>query len=334
MVLQVVGDESGSDGENLSRPTHQIFSYGTTSLTLADATSLVVETREAIGSTGDEARSSAELKSSKLFKKHRPIAEALFEVGGPLEGKASIYLADKVKFLAGKMVSLLIEEYQYALQRPLGIELESAVANELVDWVLPTLATPIRERLLDSFNKLCRSYKTDYAPANRATDFIDALRLAIVSASSNRRASQMLDWLWRARSEVYEVERDTSQTRDLEPMLPTLLVVATTWNDLLGGEEFEIHMDEYQQMTPLMLDIVKLNARHLWNVDLRDIIQVTSKDDPRVQVADWIAGAGRIAAGELLAGRSSRLGELVLPFVDENSMRSPGSALERWLAGS
>ncbi|NQW89762.1 DUF3800 domain-containing protein [Curtobacterium sp. VKM Ac-2861] len=333
MIAQVVGDESGSDGENLSRPTHRVFSYGTTNLDESTARDLVVATRREIGSTEDEALSGAELKLPRLIKKHRPIVEALFEAGGPLDGKASVYLADKEKFLAGKMVSLLIEEDSYASRRPIGVQYEAFYANEIADHVLPILGEAIRAKLLESFNRLCRSYKEAHAPKNRAQDFINALRLAILNASHDRRASSMLDLLWKARSEAYLIEKDFSQTLDLEPMLPTLLVVTTTWHERLRGSEFELLMDEYRQMTDQMLEIVQLNAEYLWGAQLKRIVQVESKDDPRVQIADWIAGAGRVVASEVVSGKRSRLSGLLLPFVDSGSMRSPESALDRWIAG-
>ncbi|MBT1631035.1 DUF3800 domain-containing protein [Curtobacterium flaccumfaciens] len=333
MVLQVVGDESGSDGENLSQATHRMFSYGSTSLSRDDASEILRRTRRAIGSTSEEAVASSELKSSKLFAKHRKVAESLFEPNGPFDGQASVYIADKTKFLAGKMVSLLLEEHQYRLREPLGFEKEAVLANEIADYALPVLPDATRSRLLQTFNQLCRSYKAPYAPSGRASKFLDALRFAIVSASHDPRASKTLNWLWEARREAYTIENEQVSTRDLEPMLPTLLVVATTWHEHFGGPEFEIHMDEYRQMTPQMIDIVKGLARGGWGVPLKDIIQVQSLDDPRVQVADWIAGAGRIAATEILRGEFSRLSELVLPFIDESSMRSPNSALEGWIAG-
>lgn len=333
MVVQIVGDESGSDGENLSRPTHRVFSYGTTSLNKADAQALVEATRKSIGSTAVEASSSAELKFPKLIRKHRQVVDGLFEPGGPLDGKASIYLIDKDKFLAGKMVSLLIEEDAIASGRVIGVDTQSFLANEIADHVLPVLGDAMRRRLLESFNRLCRSYKTAYAPKNRAQDFVNTLKLVMLCASHDRRASQVLDLLWDARAEAYRIENDSSQTLDLEPMLPTLLVVATTWSGKLGGQEFELLMDEYRQMTNLMLEIVRLNAHHLWGTQLNRVVQVISRDDPRVQLADWIAGAGRVVAEEVLSGTRSRLSRLLLPFIDDNSMRSPESALDRWIAG-
>lgn len=332
MISQIVGDESGSDGENLSSPTHRTFSYGTTSLTVPEAEEIVIRTRTAIGSTEDEARAGGELKASKLFRKHRPVAEALFEPGGPLATTSSVYLADKAKFLAGKMIALLVEEHSYSRGEPLALHQQGYLADEMTDRLLPLLDDETRAELLASFNALCKSYKAPYAPTGRAARFIQALRLASVAASHDQRASELLGLLWDARSEAYEIERDDSLTLDLEPMLPTMLVVATTWHRRLRGAEFEMHIDEYRQLTPLMLDIVKSLAASMYDVRLKDIVQTNSVTDPRVQVADWIAGAGRIAAGDVLNGRASPLSDLIRPLVDPDSMRSPDSALQRWLA--
>lgn len=332
MVLQVVGDESGSDGENLSSPTHWTFSYGTSSLTIAEAEEVIVRTRQAIGSTEDEARAGGELKSSRLFRKHRSVAESLFEPGGPLAETSSIYLADKSKFLAGKMIALLIEPHGYSTGRPVGVEWQGYLADEMTDRVLPALDHATRTELLVSFNALCKSYKAPYAPTGRASRFVNALRLANLAGSHDARASDMLRSLWNARSEAYEIEKDDSSTLDLEPMLPTLFVVATTWHQRFLGAEFDLHIDEYRQLTPLMLDILKATAATLYGVQLREIVQTNSASDPRVQVADWIAGAGRIAAGEAFSGRGSRLSNLIRPLVDADSMRSPNSPLQRWLA--
>lgn len=333
VILQVVGDESGSDGENLSSATHRTFSYGTTALSLAEAHEIVVQTREALGSTKAEARQGSELKASKLFKKHRDVAESLFLPGGPLAATSSIYLADKVKFLAGKMISLLVEEHEHSLGKPSAIHMQGYYADEMTDRVLPALDERTRVELLSSFNALCKSYKVPFAPSGRADRFVKALRVANVAGAHDRRASQILARLWDARREAYEIEADDSVTLDLDPMLPTMLVVATTWHHRFNGAEFEIHIDEYRQLTPLMFEVIKSVASSLYGVQLQDIVQANSATDPRVQIADWIAGAGRIAAGEVLSGTPSRLSDLVRPLVDGDSMRSPDSVLQQWLDG-
>ncbi|GAA4265976.1 hypothetical protein [Frondihabitans peucedani] len=333
MILQVVGDESGSDGENLSSATHRTFSYGTTALSIAEAQDVVVQTREALGSTKAEARQGSELKASKLFKKHRTVAESLFLPGGPLAATSSVYLADKAKFLAGKMISLLVEEHESSLGTPPAMHIQGYYADEMTDQILPALDESTRAELLSSFNALCKSYKVPFAPTGRADRFIRALRLANVAGSHNRRASRMLGRLWDARHEAYAIEGDDSATLDLDPMLPTMLVVATTWHNRFHGAAFEMYIDEYRQLTPLMFEIIKSVASSMYGVRLQDIVQINSATDPRVQLADWIAGAGRIAAGEVLSGTPSRLSDLVRPLIDPDSMRSPDSALQRWLDG-
>lgn len=334
MSITVVGDESGSDGENLSNPTHQIFSYGTMALSVTEAADLIAHVRRAIGSTDLEVASAGELKSAQLLKKHRSVAEDLFEPSGPLYARASIYLADKAVFLAGKMVSLLIEEHQHNIGKPIPASLEPLLAQAIYDEALPALDTSHREALLNSFNKLGRFYKAPFAPKGRAQAFVDALEQARENLVAGPGLGA-LDLLWEARDEAFEIEKDVDAgellLRQLDPVVPTLFVASGTWNEILDSSPFTILMDEYRQVKGDVLDVVVRAAQGV-GISIEGITQVASKTDPRVQVADWIAGCGRLAATEVLSGSATnRLQRLVRPFIDENSMYSPASHLQPWL---
>ncbi|QIS39553.1 DUF3800 domain-containing protein [Clavibacter capsici] len=334
MSIDIVGDESGSEGENLSAASHQFFTYGTSALSHAEAADVVARTRQAIGSTMTDIHESRELKSAQLIKRHRSVVESLFSDGGPISESSSIYLVDKTKFLAGKMVSLLIEEHQHGIGNTLGPETEGLLANELHDVALPALGPRERARLLSTFNVLSRSYKTSYGPEGRAHAFVAALRDAMLSLDHGP-AVVALSRLWFSRAEAYVIEKSSGEegmrTYDLEPMLPAMLVVAATWHQRLKGSSFRIVMDEYAQFTPDMGLWVTRVANDMFKIPLKDVVQVVSREDPRVQVADWIAGVGRVAVTEVSRGDINALTDAMRPLIDGQSMYSLKSPIAAWL---
>lgn len=116
--------------------------------------------------------------------------------------------------------------------------------------------------------------------------------------------------------------------RALDPVLAAIGQTARTWSERSGHEVIVIH-DEAKVLTPETIESLKyhlarpdLVAPSLVNdgVVVREIHQVDSKTDARVQVADLLAGIGRTVAEQALRGESHPLRQDFQPMIDPQAM--------------
>lgn len=109
----------------------------------------------------------------------------------------------------------------------------------------------------------------------------------------------------------------------LDPLVPALAAAVGFWGG--DGRSVSVVHDVQATLTPDRL-------RHL-NVlvgprasERLSVRFVDSVDDPRVQIADFVAGAARRIASEALAGRADAgLTGLLRPYIDRTSVWSDGS---------
>lgn len=299
-ITQIACDESGSEGENLTTAQHPVFVHASVNLSLDEAEDIILSLRSATGSQAQE------LKSAQILKpKFRPNLVHLLRDGGPLDGRVNLYYADKSYFVVGKMIDLLVEEQAYDEGRDI---VSSGHAHDLALVLHRRGPDAVGEEawtaLLRSFNDLIKAYKRDGAHQPSAAVFIAELD-RVRGLSNNKLVTDILDIVWEARGQAQQYEAPPmTMLRDMEPMVPTLNAVATSWRMRLGDVPFEFVADEHWTLD-------EESRRHLLNVarldiptpdfvypgaDLRAIHVVNSKSDARVQVADILAGVGRVNA--------------------------------------
>jgi hypothetical protein len=327
-MIQIAGDESGSDGENLITPTHQFFTYGTVDLSKEEASSTIENLRRAIGSTKAEADSAGELKSSGLVKKHRRVLAEFLSPEGALGKHASVYVADKSYFLTCKLISLFVEEQAYFRGVNLGPIVERELANELHDEVRLRVDPTAWSTLLDSFNRLVRYYKVPAGKAATSYEFMKALN-CVRRSLSGEPAADSLRMLWDARGQANEYGNGTTapEVRYLEPMVPVLLAATSSWTARHPGEKLELVADEHSALTVDALDLVR-RAAPVFGSALHRIRTVDSKSDPRIQLADVVAGAGRHVAEVLQSGTTDELTTATLHLFDRGGFWSNASPIE------
>ena len=112
---------------------------------------------------------------------------------------------------------------------------------------------------------------------------------------------------------------DPKRTPLLEPLIPALSRAVLRW----GASTRHLHVlhDEQSALTPERIGDIqaRLDAEHPGH--LLTVSRVDSMAEPRVQVADLVAGIARRAARGVLLGRSEpELMELVTPLIDEESV--------------
>lgn len=296
-ITQLAFDESGSDGENLATATHAVFAHGSCALSVDEASEFMSELRARIGSR------SLELKSREALKPDsRPDFLDLVREFDLANDKANVYLAEKSYFLAGKMISLLVEEAAYDRGVILGPDQERAFADILHSRIASGAGEDVWRRMLVSFNRLVKQ------PASRARGpergprdsqpFVQALWDA-KNENTDKKLAPVLDLLWEARSYAASFETvSESILRELDPTIPSLVAGAGTWGMRLDGAPFEIIHDEHWALTPDSIAVAVAVApmnHFLPGGDLRGITLAHSEDDERVQVADLVAGLGRLA---------------------------------------
>ncbi len=261
----------------------------------------------------------------------------LFGGGGPIMGRANVVLAEKYYFVVGKVIDLLVEELAYAN----GVDLytggkarrlayrfyrDGPKAFAAADWT----------ELLSSFNSLMRMTQNNGAKTTVDEFFstVDRLRLK----GTKKTVEGVLDLVWKSRDHAEEFQRsitDGTGYRALEPLIPTIAQTARTWHEKLKTPITIVH-DEQNTLTPTAvsqlvqgLNDVPLEFRKygIKPVPLTGIVLVDSTKDPRIQVADLVAGVGRAVATAALEGSASdEMLTALQPYVDANSLWGNGAS--------
>lgn len=297
-LVEIACDESGFSGSNLLHPATPVITHASVDLAIDEAAELMSVLRS--GSLN-------ELKSGQFL---RGPGEAPARFLAALHGRAHVHLVDKEFFLVTRIVDLFLAEPSYAagtrlsiVDRAPAVALYRAGRSGGGDW----------DAFLAAFVELVR-VKRRREPDRRSLDrFFDA-RDTLVRTGLG--AQPVLTGLTRAR--VWDVL--TRMTRDdrsipppLEPMLPALSETVLFWS---GGQRQVLVIHDEQ--SALTADRLRRLQRTLASAEglspLAGLVTVDSRDDPRVQVADLLAGvARRLPPTGLLA-----------PFLSPTSLRDPG----------
>lgn len=306
MAVVISCDESGSEGEVVIDSNHPVFCHGSTDLDREAAESVMTELRRGLRSQA------AEIKTEQLMSpRAATIRAALFGADGPLDGHAQMYLVDKQYFVVAKVIDLLVEELAHSG----GIDLYGSgrareMAHTLYTQGPRAFASTTWERLLRQFNSLMRSThrKGVKTSVDEFFETIEDLRFR----SRRKQVDEILNLLSRTRPFADEFQarlasRDTIRTMD--PLLAALPETIRIWSTRTG-ESLSIVHDRQAVLDRATVDQTLHSLRNPLPefrrfhgpVAIDELIQVDSKGDPRVQVADLIAGMGRFLGTSALAG--------------------------------
>jgi hypothetical protein len=313
-VVEIACDESGFSGSNLLHAATPVITHASVDLCVDEAVELVAALRSGL-------RSLEEFKSGQ-FLRGPGAGEALERLLAALSGRAHVHLVDKEYFLVTRIVDLFLAEPSYAAgtrltqdHRPPALALYRAGRSAGRDW----------DVFLAAFIALVRT-KRLRQPDRRLVDRFFHARDALVRHGLGARAEDVLGGL--SRSAVLAVlTRLTGDDRSipppLEPMLPALAETVLFWSG--GQREVLVIHDEQSALTAGRL-------RRLQEVlagggpsagrapagvsPLAGLVAVDSRDDPRVQVADLLAGVARRWPEPVDDGP-------LQPFVSPTSLRDP-----------
>lgn len=307
-VVEIACDESGFSGRNLLDPATPVITHASVDLRVDEAAELIAALRSGYPLT--------ELKSGQFLR--GPDAGAALEwFLAALRGRAHVHLIDKEFFLVTRVVDLLLTEPSYAAgtrltqdRRPPALALFRAGRAAGPDW----------DAFLAALIALVRVKRRGH-PDRRVLDRFFRARDALVRTGLGAPAEAVLDGLSRTRVRAV-LTRLTSGDRSipppLEPMLPALAETVLFWSG--GHRQVLVVHDEQSALTAGRLRCLQATLAAGAPVSpLAGLVTVDSRDDPRVQVADLLAGVARRLPP---AGADGPLG----PYLSATSLRDPGRA--------
>jgi len=305
-VVEIACDESGFSGSNLLDPATPVITHASVDLDNDEADALIATLPSGL----------SELKSGQVLRSAHA-DETVELLLTALTGRAHVHLVDKEYFLVTRVVDLFLAEPSYAAGTRLSQEQRTAA---LALYRVRRLAGPDWGAFLTAFVDLVRT-KRRPRPDRGLVERFFAARDALASHRLGARAEAVLAGLdpVRVRAVVTRlIEDDRSIPPPLEPMLPALAETVLFWSG--GQRQVLVVHDEQSALTPdrlRRLQQVLADGDAATESPFAGLVTVDSRDDPRVQVADLVAG---------LARRSAETGYdgLLQPFLSPTSLHDPG----------
>ncbi|MFD1370774.1 hypothetical protein [Actinoplanes sichuanensis] len=272
-VLEIACDESGFSGANLLRSTEPVITHASVDLSAAEAVELIAAMRI----------SPVEVKSGWFLR--RPDAPAALDrLLTGLRGRAHVHRIDKEFFLVTQVVDLLLGEASYrSLTR-----VHRSAADDLylardagADWTA----------FLDAFAGMVRTRRR--VPGGpEAGRFLRARdSLARVGGP----AADVLGRITEARVATIVArldDGDRSIPPPLEPMLRALADTIRHWS--AGRRQVLVIHDEQSALTAARLArLQRALAVGDGPSPLVGLVMADSRADPRIQIADLLAGVAR-----------------------------------------
>lgn len=323
-VIEIACDESGFSGTNLLHPASPVIVHASVDLRVGEAVELIMALRSRFRFSPQEFKAGQFLRS--------PAASEVLEwFLAALRGRALVHLVDKEYFLVTRIVDLLLAEPSYAAgtcltreQRPAALTLYRATHSADHNWRV----------FLAAFVELFR-IKRRRRPDPLALQRFFQARDALLQDHLGGQAENVVAGLSRARVQGVLTRLfadDPSIPPPLEPMLPALAETVLFWSGDDRRQVLVTHDEQSALTAGRLRRLQQVLADGAGSVPpagagetgpaptgispLAGLLMVDSRDDPRVQVAD------------LLAGMTRRLPEIVddgplQPFVSPTSLRDP-----------
>jgi hypothetical protein len=319
---EIACDESGFSGTNLLDAATPVFTHASVDLRADEAVELIGALRPGLRWPLNEFKSGQFLRGPQA-------GGALERLLAGLSGRAHVLVVDKEYFLVTRIVDLFLAEPSYAAgtrltqdYRPAALTLYRAGRAGGRGWGV----------FLAAFVNLARTSRQHQLDRGAAERFFQA-RDSLAAAGLGAQAEGVLGGLSRTRVRAVLTRLahdDPSIPPPLEPMLPALAETVLFWSG--GHRQVLVIHDEQSALTASRLRRLQLaltdgagsppadtrpaGAPPARVSPLAGLVPVDSRDDPRVQVADLLAGVAR---------RSLNSGDdgLIQPFLSPTSLRDP-----------
>lgn len=323
-------DESGSEGENVTTAAHRVFVHGSVKLSVDAATEIIQTIRDLTRTKASEVKA-----EHVLTPRASAAREYLLGADSPLLGKAKAALVDKEYFIVAKVIDLLVEELAHAHGVDMYRNFDArSMAHQFHRSGERALKREAWHRLLVAFNSLMRSTQRKGIKTT-VEEFFELVEEAR-SRVWLKKVSTVLDLIALARPHADAFQERLKESADhmptLDPLSAAIPVTLRAWYAQLRQPLDVVH-DEQAVLRPARVDEMLHYLRHPLPdfarlappVRVDSFVQVKSQDDPRVQVADLLAGLARRAATDTLVGNAPLDGmtpNLLQPYVIEWSVWS------------
>jgi len=320
--LVVACDESGNDGENNLKGNASVYVHASVVISTEIAQELMDEVRA-------KTRSKAVELKSKTLLQHKNQAVAQWLLAHPeLEDRCSLVFIHKQFFTVSKLFDSTVEEVAHSLGEDMYESGAALSGATILFFAGPDAFGPQWFALLDAFEAFLRSATADIA--RQRLDELVARFLDILTTSE----SPIRDFLGMAFTGIQHLEGLSrlqlgegiaDRLRTADPLLAALGATVNEWK-IRSGRPITVVHDEAKALTPGRIDWLKDAVQHPervaasmagTGVDVADFVLVDSRTDPRIQVADLLAGLGRAVAQDILVGKSHPL----LPGVESMQSR-------------
>ncbi|WP_218157311.1 hypothetical protein [Saccharopolyspora shandongensis] len=324
-ILEIACDESGYEGDKLIGTTTDVFAHASVQLSGEAAEDCIRELRGRIGSPATEYKANHILR-----EKSRPALEWLFGPSGPLRGTAKVQLIDKAFFVVGKVLDLLVERVGHPAS--IGLHQDRQAKATAVTLYRDGRRAFSREqwgKFLVSANNLMRVKSRGDVRVLVDAFFhsVGALRLA----GAPERVEETLARLVQARPQADALRAhfldDPRRIPVADPLVPAIVEAIDHWSG--GGSTVRVVHDQQNSLSGERIAQIKEIFGHpdptllgyVPTGSLADLALVDSLSDPRVQVADFLAGVARkIASDELNNRGTPELTALLRPYVNPHSV--------------
>ena len=301
-VVEIACDESGFSGSNLLDAATPVFTHASVDLSIDEAVELIGVLRSRARWAFDE------LKSGPLLRGPHA-SEAREWLLAALRGRAHVHVVDKEFFLVTRIVDLLLAEPSYAAgtrltqdHRPAALDLYRGGRGSGRDW----------STFLEAFVELVRTKRRHQSDRRHVERFFRARDSLAEGGGLGTEAMAVLGGLSRKRVRAVVTrlaQDDRSIPPPLEPMLPALAETVLFWS--AGGQrQVLVTHDEQSALTagrlrrlqqalangahpPAATTVHEVGTPPARLSPLAGLVTVDSRDDPRVQVADLLAGVAR-----------------------------------------
>ncbi|MEV6966063.1 hypothetical protein AB0M47_13190 [Hamadaea sp. NPDC051192] len=326
-ALEIACDESGWEGSNFAAANSGVIAYASVRLSVDDAEACVRLLR------GRTERQHHEFKAGHLIRNTDGAGLAAFlGPDGPVHGRAWVHLTHKSCFIIGRVLDIFLGDFADTVS--LGLRPDPRLAARATELCRSGREIFGRERwqaFLSATNLVLRENRHPkvHGPVDAFFDQVDALRAAAAKTADGWLA-ELLGDLADARPGGYAARIRLIENHVLrpvlEPLLPALARTVLHWS--AGTRPIAIVHDEQSALTerriqrlehvlaepPLELIRPPVQGRFL------QFRQTDSRTEPRVQVADVLAGVTRkIASGGSLRANHPELAELIQPYLDPAS---------------
>lgn len=311
---EIACDESGFTGGNLTF-AHTVFAHASIRVPADAAAEEMARLRRRVAAHG-------ELKASWLLRwSDAGDLGRLLGADGPLQG-AFVHLSETRLFLLRRLADALLGDGPVdGLDLPGRDDRARAVALVLRETGEQAYGTARWQRFLGVAGGALRA-PSRWIPVTAADDLADSLReLASLPAPGGLRAAieALRGRVERVRTVRQALVDDPRTTPLVEPLLPALAHAVLRWG--AGHPRLRVLHDEQSALTSGRLAELSRRLARQHPGHTVEVLRVDSRDDPRVQIADLVAGITRRAATDLLTGDPDPdLLELVGPLIEPGSI--------------